>query len=67
MIKYLSTWAKTNKRHAANDGVPAAALVILLTLAIIAFIIAANLVAKENCPTRYDSEGYCVFGEGWGN
>lgn len=40
MIKYLGTWASTNKRHAANDATPVIALILLVATALFVFSVA---------------------------
>ena len=40
MIKYLGTWAKTNKRTATNDVTPAVVLVLLAAAVVFVFSLA---------------------------
>jgi len=48
MIKYLGTWASTNKHHAANDSVPALTMILLILSAIGLFILAIQKIDIAN-------------------
>jgi len=41
--------------------------IIALVAGLIMVLSYLSIVTKDDCPTYRDTDGYCVFGTGWGN